>query len=145
MSTVSVRPLLRRKGTRLAVGLAVAAAISTEVLVLTDTGGTPADAVRTYFQAAIDKDCATAFDRLTDPIRSTFGTVEQLCDRARGDKLVSFQLGDEAMTDDGATVTVTLVRPNLVLTDKVMLTTVDGQWRITSFEVVQSDHGHGRT
>jgi hypothetical protein len=142
---MSTLPAPRRRTTRIAVGCAIAVAIGAEVAVLTDTGGSPADAVRTYFQAALDKDCPTAFAQLTDPIRSTFGSVGQLCDRARGDKLVSFEVGDESIADGTATVTVTLVRPNLELTDQVLLTTVDGQWRISSFEVVRSDHGHART
>jgi hypothetical protein len=114
------------------------------VWVLSGSGDTPADAVRDYFQAALDKDCPAAFGLLTEPIRGTYGSVDQLCDRARADKLVSFQLGDEQRADDTATVTVTLVRPNLTITDVVHLTTVDGGWRIASFDVVQSEHGHGR-
>ncbi|TDQ00277.1 hypothetical protein [Labedaea rhizosphaerae] len=128
---------------RIAAACVVAAAIGLEVWALQGPGDTPADAVRSYFQAALAKDCPTAFDLLTEPIRGTYGTVDQLCDRARADKLVAFQLGDEQAAGTTATVTVTLVRPNLTLTDRVHLTTVDGTWRISSFEVVQSEHGHG--
>lgn len=129
---------------RIVAGCAVVTAIGLQVWALSGSGDTPADAVRSYFQAALAKDCPTAFGILTEPISGTYGSVDQLCDRARADKLVSFQLGDEQSSDTTATVTVTLVRPNLTLTDRVHLITVDGTWRISSFDVVQSEHGHGR-
>ncbi|CRK62047.1 hypothetical protein [Alloactinosynnema sp. L-07] len=136
--------MLTRTWPKVAIGLAVAAAIGVEVFVLSGAGDEPADAVTGYFQAAIDEDCPKAFDLLADPIRGSYGSVERLCDRARADTMVSFQVGDTELTDEGAKVFVTLVRPNLTLVDAVTLVSVEGAWKIASFEVVSSDRGHGQ-
>jgi len=136
--------MLTRTWPKVAIGVAVAAAIGVEVFVLSDSGDAPADAVTGYFQAAVDEDCPTAFGLLTDPVRGSYGTVERLCERARADTMVSFQVGDTEMTDQGAKVFVTLVRPNLTLVDAVTLVSVEGAWKIASFEVVSSNRGHGQ-
>ncbi|WP_285502644.1 hypothetical protein [Actinokineospora sp. NBRC 105648] len=131
---------------RVAIGGAIVAAVAAQVWLFggSESGNTPADAVAGYFRAAIDEDCPKAFGLLTAPVLNSYGTVERLCERAKADTLVSFQVGDSQTTPEGARVTVTLVRPNLTLVDAVSLVSVDGQWRISSFEVVSSDRGHGR-
>lgn len=126
------------------VGALVVAAVSTQVWLFSAPGDSPADAVSGYFRAAIDEDCGTAFGLLTAPVVGSYGTVDRLCERAKADTLLSFQVGDTTMTAEGAKVTVTLVRPNLTLVDVATMVQVDGHWRIASFEVISSDRGHGR-
>ncbi|GAA3038991.1 hypothetical protein [Actinokineospora globicatena] len=137
-------PLTRRPGVLLGVGAAVAAVVGAQFWLFGTAEDTPAAAVSGYFRAAIDEDCPRAFDLLTDPVRGSYGTVERLCERAKADTMVSFQVGDTVTTPEGAKVTVTLVRPNLTLVDAVTMVQVDGKWKIASFEVLSSDRGHGQ-
>ncbi|WP_026423706.1 hypothetical protein [Actinokineospora inagensis] len=137
--------LARRPGVRAGVAAAVAAAVAAQFWLFGGSDeATPAAAVSGYFQAAMDKDCPRAFDLLTDPVRGAYGTVQGLCERAKADTMVSFQVGATVTTPEGAKVTVTLVRPNLTLVDAVTMVQVDGNWKIASFEVLSSDRGHGR-
>jgi hypothetical protein len=138
------KSFLRRTSTKVAVGVAVVGAIAAEIVLLSGSGSEPADAVTGYFQAAIDEDCPTAFGWLTEPVAGSYGNAERLCERAKVDTLVSFQVGDTQTTAEGAKVIVTLVRPNLTLVDSVSLVSVEGGWRIASFEVIQSSRGHGQ-
>ncbi|WP_018682976.1 hypothetical protein [Actinokineospora enzanensis] len=134
----------RRPGVRIGVGVAVVAAVAAQVWLFGGSGDGPADAVAGYFQAAIDEDCPTAFGLLTAPVVGSYGTVDGLCARAKADSLLSFQVGDTTTTPEGARVTVTLVRPNLTLVDAVTMVRVGDDWKISSFEVISSDRGHGR-
>ncbi|MBM7776180.1 hypothetical protein JOD54_006384 [Actinokineospora baliensis] len=138
------RPLTRRPGVLAGVAAAVLAVVAAQFWLFSTPDDTPAAAVSGYFGAAIAEDCPTAFDLLTDPVRGSYGTVERLCERAKADTMVSFQVGDTVTTPEGAKVTVTLVRPNLTLVDAVTMVQVDGKWKIASFEVLSSDRGHGR-
>ncbi|RLK61716.1 hypothetical protein [Actinokineospora cianjurensis] len=143
--TPGTRPSpVRRPGVLAGAAVAVAAVVGAQFWLFGTADDTPAAAVDGYFKAAIDEDCPAAFDLLTDPVRGSYGTVERLCERARADTMVSFQVGDTVTTPEGAKVTVTLVRPNLTLVDAVTMVQVDGKWKIASFEVLSSDRGHGR-
>ena len=122
---------------------AVAAAVISAIWWLLTAHETPEDVVRAYFDAAVHKDCATAFAQLGEPMRSTVVDKQRLCARAEGDDLRYARIvGHTTLRTDSAKVTVELVRPNGTLTDEVTMTLVNGHWKIASFEVIQSNHGH---
>ncbi len=107
------------------------------------TVGAPVDTVNKYYNAVKSQNYTSAYSYLDTNLTASNGqpltqdlymTAAQGLDTAKG-TVSSFSIGNISVTNDTASVTVSVKRANAAAYDvRLQLRQVNGTWKITSFD-----------